>query len=134
MEAVSGFGRPEFACFKDLAAGGTADLAATFRNMASLLEDAGFDVVMEFHIRSGQTFQTFSLRVVDGTSSAVAEPAADAHIELVTAEETWNEIAAGRLSPLDAFGDGKLRLRGDMGLGSRVLKHLAGTPGRVEIC
>jgi putative sterol carrier protein len=134
MGAVSRVGRPEFARFKDLTADSTADLAATFRNMALLLEDAGFDVVMEFHIRRGQTFQKFSLRVVDGTSTAGAEPAADAHIGLVTTEETWNEIAAGRLSPLDAFGDGKLRLRGDTGLGSRVLKHLAGTPGRVEIC
>jgi putative sterol carrier protein len=126
--------RPEFARFKDLTAGGSADLPTTFRNMASLLEDAGFDVVMEFQIRQGKTFQPFSLRVENGASSAGPGPADDAHITLVTTEETWNEIAAGRLSPLDAFGDGQLRLRGDTGLGSRVLKHLAGTPGRVEIC
>jgi putative sterol carrier protein len=135
MDAASRLGRPEFARFKDLTDGGRADLAATFRNMASLLEDAGFDVVIEFHVRgAGRGFQTFSLRVADSTSSSAAQPADDAHIGLVTTEETWNEIAAGRLSPLDAFGDGKLRLSGDTRLGSRVLKHLAGTPGRVEIC
>jgi putative sterol carrier protein len=93
-----------------------------------------FDVVVEFHIRRGQSFQTFSLRVTDGRPTAGAEPAADAHIGLLTTEETWNEIAAGRLSPLDAFGDGKLRLRGDTRLASRLLEHLAGTPGRVQIC
>jgi putative sterol carrier protein len=134
MESSLPTGRPAFARFKDLTDRGAADLPATFRNMAALLEDAGFDVVIEFHIRSGKAFHTYSLRVEDAKSSSAAEPASDAHVTILTAEETWTEIAAGRLSPLDAFGDGKLRLRGDTGLGSRVLKHLAGTPGRIEIC
>jgi putative sterol carrier protein len=134
MESSLPTGRPVFARFKDLTDGGAADLPATFQTMASLLEDAGFDVVIEFHIRRGDVFHTYSLRVEEAKSSSTAEPASDAHVTILTAEETWAEIAAGRLSPLDAFGDGLLRLRGDMVLGSRVLKHLAGTPGRVEIC
>lgn len=124
----------DFARFKDLTGGGAAGLPETFGTMASLLEDASFDVVMEFQIRRGRDFEPYSVRVADGTATAGPGAAEDAHLTLITTEETWTEIAAGRLSPLDAFGDGQLRLRGDTGLGSRVLKHLAGTPGRVEIC
>ena len=127
-------GRPAFARIKDLTDGGAADLEAMFRTLASSLENAGFDVVIEFRIRRGEMFHTYSVKVEKRESSSGAMPAAKPHLIVTTAEETWHEIAAGRLSPLDAFGDGKLRLSGDTAKGSRVLKHLAGTPGRVEIC
>lgn len=124
----------EFARLQDLTDGGNADLPASFANMAALLENAGFDVRIEFHILVDQSFRQFSLRVAGGKSSAAGGSSPDPDLHVITSQETWHEIARGGLAPLDAFGAGRLRLRGDTRLGVQVLKHLAGTPGRVEIC
>jgi len=102
--------------------------------MASLLESAGFDLGIAFQIRVDGTFRAFSVSVAAGKGKAVTEANPDADLEVITSAETWNEIASGRLSPLDAFVDGKLRLRGDLPVGIKVLSHLAGTSGRVQIC
>jgi putative sterol carrier protein len=39
---------------------------------------------------------------------------AGADVELVMSAATWTEIAAGRLGPMEAFGAGRLRIRGDV--------------------
>ena len=126
--------RPRFACLKDLTDGGKAGLTDGFTAMAALLESAGFDIGMEFQIRVGETFQAFSLRVADARSAAGTGSLPDADVVVITTEETWQEIARGGLSPLEAFGAGRMRLRGDTRLAVKALKHLAGTPGRTEIC
>jgi putative sterol carrier protein len=125
---------PQFARLKDLTGGGQAGLPEIFSNMAALLADAGIDLGMEFHICVDQAFQVFSLHVAGGTSQAETGPRPDADLVLITSQETWQEIASGSLSPFDALGAGRLRLRGDTHLAVRALKHLAGTPGRTEIC
>jgi putative sterol carrier protein len=134
MSAVTRSSRPQFASMKDLTQGGKADLAATFQNLASLLEDAGFDVAIEYQVGSGETYRTFLVRVADGVSAVTAESSPDAPLRIIMSEETWSEMASGTLSPADAFCDGRLRVLGDTALGARIMKHLAGTPGRIGIC
>lgn len=126
--------RPTFARFKDLTDNGRTDLVGTFKNMASLLETAGFDIGIEFHIHDKHTVHTHSLYATSGKSTVKPGPDPKAHLEVITTAETWHEIARGATSLLDAFGDGKLRLRGDTRVGAKAMKHLAGTPGRYEIC
>ncbi len=126
--------RPQFAALKDLTHGGKADLAGTFKNLASMLEDAGFDIAIEYHIGPGDQYRTFSVRVADGKSTVTSDAMPAPHLRIVMSEETWNEIASGSLAPADAFFGGRMRVQGDTSAGTRVLRHLAGTPGRIEIC
>jgi putative sterol carrier protein len=37
-------------------------------------------------------------------------------LEIITDARTWTEIATGRIAPLEAFGQGKVRVRGDIEL------------------
>jgi hypothetical protein len=53
-------------------------------------------------------------------------------VELLLAPATLMMIASGAYSPVRAFLDGKLRVRGDVDLAKRVLRHLAGPDGRVD--
>jgi putative sterol carrier protein len=126
--------RPQYAALKDLTGDGTAALADTFKNLASMLEDAGFDVAVEYQIGDGEQYQTFSVRVAGGTSAVSAEALPDPRLRVFMSEQTWREMASGTLSPADAFCDGRVRVQGDTSLGARMLKHLAGTPGQIGIC
>ena len=126
--------RRQYAALKDLTDGGKADLAATFANLASMLEDAGFDVTIEYHIGDDEGYRTFSVLVASGQSRVAAEAAAEAHLRIFMSEQTWTEIASGAISPADAFIAGRVRVQGDTSAGTRILKHLAGTPGRIGIC
>jgi hypothetical protein len=123
-----------FARLKDLIAG-TKDVEGMFRNMGSLLESSGLDAVMRFEVSTGKTKNVYALHVNKGSSS-VARPSgpAHAHLELLLEESTWRDIAGGTLAPLQALANGKMRVRGDMRLGVRIMHHLAGTPGRIDIC
>jgi putative sterol carrier protein len=126
--------RRQYAALKDLTDSGKADLAATFANLASMLEDAGFDVTIEYHIGDDEGYRTFSVLVASGQSRVTAEAAAGAHLRIFMSEQTWADIASGAISPADAFIGGRVRVQGDTSAGTRILKHLAGTPGRIGIC
>jgi putative sterol carrier protein len=125
---------PQYASLKDLTDGGKADVPGSFANLATMLEDAGFDVTIEYHIGDDAGYRTFSVYVANGQSRVAAETAADAHLRVFMSEQTWTEMARGAISPADAFLGGRLRVQGDTRVGTRVLKHLAGTSGRIGIC
>jgi putative sterol carrier protein len=55
-------------------------------------------------------------------------------MEVVTSEATWRRLANGSYSPVQAFLDGALRVRGDVALGKRVLRHLGEPGGTVDVC
>ena len=55
-------------------------------------------------------------------------------LELIGREATFWEIADGRLSPLDAFTQGRLRVLGDTKLATYLMKYLADGDGATSIC
>jgi putative sterol carrier protein len=63
-----------------------------------------------------------------------AKGAGKPDLEVVLQEGTWWEIVEGRLSPPDAFRRGRMRIRGDVNLGSRLYKSLAADDGSTDIC
>jgi putative sterol carrier protein len=115
---------------KDLRGSSPTDVEATFRNMGKHLEAAGLDVTVHFEIGSA----VYALHVGHGASSVTRARATRPHLELITEEQTWIDIASGTLAPLDAVVTGKLRVRGDTRLGVKIIHQLAGTPGRIDIC
>jgi len=56
-------------------------------------------------------------------------------LEVITSQETARAMLAGELSPLTAFVQNRVRIRGDVDYGRRVVLHLAQRPGMcTEIC
>lgn len=124
-----------FARLKDLTAGTQGDVEGMFQNMGKLLESSGLEAVVRFEISAGKVTQVYAVHVSKGSSS-VARPSAPApaHLEILLEEGTWRDIASGALAPLQALANGMMRVRGDTRLGVRLIHHLAGTPGRIDIC
>ena len=54
--------------------------------------------------------------------------------ELIVRESAWWDIASGRLSPMDVFGQGKMRIRGDMTFGEALYRALARDDGTATVC
>jgi hypothetical protein len=46
------------------------------------------------------------------------------NLEIIASEDVMLDILSGELSPLDAFGQGKLRVRGDLGLAGVAARAL----------
>ena len=53
---------------------------------------------------------------------------------VITTAKTFRHIAEGSYSPVQAYLDGRLHVQGDVGLGKRVILHLAGSGANVNVC
>lgn len=101
------------------------ELDATFQRMAELLEGADEEVRVQFQIFSGEKQLLWYLEPVEQVYQVRAERVDHPEFEIITKSETWWQIAQGSLSPLRAFIQGKMRVRGNIELGKRLLKQLA---------
>ncbi len=54
--------------------------------------------------------------------------------EVIVRESAWWDIASGRLSPMDVFGQGKMRIRGDLAFGEALYRALARNDGTATVC
>lgn len=105
---------------------GKADLATTFERMAAAVGKGARAALIRFAIRDGRTTRVWSLvMTADGCKVSEAKYARS-DLEILTDAATWSSIAGGELSPLEAFGRGKLRVRGDIALARHVARKLQG--------
>jgi hypothetical protein len=140
-----------YARLRPLTALRQADVGQTFHRLADLLSESGEQATVRCTLLAptgagpgggdradlgGGGDRQWTLvparrkyRVVE--SGAVPGPP---DIELITREPTWWEIAEGRLSPLDAFTEGRLRVLGDADLAARLLRKASGGTGVSVIC
>ncbi len=63
-------------------------------------------------------------------AAATEEPA----LEIVAKAETYRRMVDGSYSPLEAFLDGRMRVRGDIELGKQLLKRLGQPGGITDVC
>lgn len=75
---------------------------------------------------------TFNVDHGGAKSKVTSGAEGKANFEICGSEETLAEIAAGRLSPVDAYLTGRLQVRGDLEYGKRVYARVA-APGRRDI-
>jgi hypothetical protein len=134
--------RDSLARFRDLTEHGKNDLDHTFRRMAEVLGETEERGWIQFRIKSDEEWKYWSLELgpegckvhaerVTSPAFEVATPA----FEVITPARTWWQIATGSISPLEAFGEGKMRIRGDMELGRLLLRRLASSEGGpVDTC
>lgn len=110
------------------------DIGQTFLSLVELLKKSRITGTLRCTILVDDKSRswTFELRGRDCRLHRDAATVPD--LEIITREATWWEIADGRLSPLDAFTQGQMRILGDTALGSRLLRHVAESGGATSIC
>ena len=112
------------------------ELATTFQRVAEILSKTrnGRPLQLQFSILDKDSEEPTPWSVViSKEGGTVAQQAAERpDVEIITGAETWWEIAEGRLSPLEAFISGRLRVRGNIERAKRVfLRDLAATPTKL---
>jgi putative sterol carrier protein len=123
-----------YAKLQSLVADREVEIAATFETLTSLLQDSGEKGSIQFRIIDVDRQRHWHLILTPKSSKLVPDSTRSPSLEIVTRSETWMAIAAGSLSPLEAFLQGSMRVRGDVELGKRLLAKLAGTEGVIDIC
>jgi putative sterol carrier protein len=116
-----------------LATVASSQLAASFDRMAESLNGASFSGIARFTLVGGPQTQSFTISLQEG-SAKMESDAKEVDFEIITTAEIWLAIAEGKLAPLDAFTQGKMRVRGDYKLGQQIMKRLAANDGRTGFC
>lgn len=107
--------------------GPTSDAAVT--RMAERLGTAKKEAT--FRISLGSEPQLGSTIRWTREGAAVSQPKSTSerpNLEIITTPEVWGDILSGKLSPIEAFGRGRLRVRGDIVLARRIARALKGEP------
>jgi putative sterol carrier protein len=109
------------------------ELAASFDRLAEILSNTRrrHSLQLQFSIFDDDAEEPTTWSVVstkDGCQ-ATQERIQQPDVEIITHAQTWRDIAEGRLSPLEAFVKGRLRVRGNIQQAKRIfLVDLAATP------
>ena len=102
-------------------------LGASFQRVAQALSRSKRTASVQFSLRSGKQTQFWTVSLTpkgaEVTSGSVEKPSLD----IRTDTESWTEIASGKLSPLEAFGSGRLELLGSIELARLVARSVTTT-------
>ena len=96
-----------------------------FQKMAKLIRSSQEPGRFQFQIVKGGKASFFHI-AVEGKQRQLFDTKTDRPtFELITSEETWLQIVNGKLSPLKAFLQNQMRVRGDIEAGQNFLKQFA---------
>ena len=110
--------------FSDLQGSKRSDLAGGIGRLAKQLAGSKRTGTVQLTLREGRKTRQWCLSLTP-KDCMVDEAATDSpDLEILTDAETWTAIASGEVSPLDAFGSGRMRIRGDIEL-ARVIARRA---------
>ncbi len=123
----------QFAKLKNLVEPGEKDLGKAFTRLSETLRSSGELAEVQFDIVRGRTTHRWTVSLEPKAAAAAERASRRPDLRLLLRQETWQRIAEGELSPLDAFLSGELRIRGDTELAKRLLKR-AGGAGETDIC
>lgn len=111
--------------FCNLSPPAAGDLKATFQRMAEILERSPEPARIQFQLLERDHTSYWGLALGPTDCRVYAEKDERPDFEIITRAETWRSIAEGSLAPFRAFIQGKMRVRGDLELGQRILQRLA---------
>ncbi len=77
---------------------------------------AGLNATYQFDL----TGESWTLSIANGRASVTNGPSQNPNTTLVASTEDWMNIATGKLNPAMAFMQGKLKVKGDMGLAMQL--------------
>jgi|SRR5215471_2849838 len=101
------------------------DLAATFERMAEMLHETSDKGKLQFEIITGNQSTYWLVDINAKSSTAKAAKNDEADFDLITDADTWWELANGTLSPLRAFVQHRIRIKGNLSLGKKMLMNLS---------
>jgi putative sterol carrier protein len=100
------------------------DLAGSFERMAKLLGRWKKTARLQFTLSEGGRERSWNLALTPKNCKAMEGKVNRPNLEIITDAETWLQIAGRHLSPLEAFGQGKMRVRGDLTLARLIARRL----------
>ena len=101
-----------------------ASIGGSFRQIAKALAKSKRTGVIQFMLREGRKTRRWSLTMT-ASGCKVAERATERpDLEILADAKSWADIATGALAPLDAFGLGKLRVRGRIEFARLIARRL----------
>ena len=77
---------------------------------------AGLNATYQFDL----TDESWTLRIADGATSVTPGAAQNPNTTLIASTDDWMSIATGKLNPVAAFMQQKLKVKGDMGLAMKL--------------
>jgi putative sterol carrier protein len=111
------------------------EIATTFQRVAEILKTKnGRPLQLQFSIvdNGAEEPTPWSVAITKEGAHVELKAAERPDVEIITGAETWWEIAEGKLSPLEAFLTGRLRVRGHIERAKRVFLHdLAAAPAQL---
>lgn len=114
---------------------GQSDTGMSVTRLAELLHSFGSPATVVLTVIGAASTERWQIKISATKATASTGAAGTPDVEVITSPAVATAITSGSLSPVAAFGQGRLRIRGDLGLASRLLKHVAATPTAVvDIC
>jgi putative sterol carrier protein len=108
----------------DLLGRGRGGPTGSFQELAKLLGAARKPANIQFTLSEGSAVRHWSVsRTASGSTVSEREHKSPT-LEILTSTQTWTEIASGKLTPLEAFVRGRLRVRGDIALARLLVRQL----------
>ena len=117
---LSDFVRP----FPDTLEGKRSNLGASFKRMAEALAKTRHAGTIQFTIQDGRSTRRWCLTMSPDGSNVSESRVEKPDLEILTDAESWAEIASGDIAPLEAFGQGRVRVRGDIELARVLVKRM----------
>jgi putative sterol carrier protein len=104
--------------------GAKESLAESFTQVAAALSKSKRSGTIQFTIDEGGKRRQWAVGLSPAGCEAVETSVERPTLEIITDAGTWTEIAAGRVAPLEAFGQGKVRVRGDIELAQLLARRV----------
>ncbi len=118
----------EHAVFRPLIKPKSRALKTSMTRLASELQGTSERGILQFRVLDGATRHVWCLRLKDKTVAQPGPTEETPDLEIVLRQDTWQEIACGQLSPVDAYLGGRLRVRGDYEMAKRLLRSVSVSP------
>jgi hypothetical protein len=107
-----------------LARAGSTGIGASFEELAKVIGVSKETTTVTFRVTEPRKVHVWSLSSGPSGSRVTTGDPQPPDLEVLLDAETWKQIAAGALSPLEAFGRGKMRIRGDLNLARRIVRRI----------
>ncbi|WP_431047145.1 SCP2 sterol-binding domain-containing protein [Streptomyces sp. P1-3] len=106
------------------AAGGKEGVERTFRRFSGLLGEQTDAVRLRFRVVDDGGENCWCIEAGPEGNRVTGDVGTRADVEVIVDDGTWAALAEARMSPLEAFGLGRMRVRGDVNVAWRVVRRL----------
>jgi hypothetical protein len=109
--------------------GGSDDLARSFDEIGRQLDGAKETFTLTFRVTDDRDVRTWSLEASPQGCRVTDHEESTPDLEIFVDAQTCRQLLNGSIVPLEAFGRGQMRVRGDVRLARRIVRRLHGDRG-----